>query len=136
MITRSASGSNYPYFDSGVVIVSGIEQGLFVLRPQGTAAPVPAGTGPGTLAPNAEAARSKPTRVGKRVRVNRKRRARVVVKCPAQKPDATRTIVNEDATCVGRFAIKTRGKRIARKRFEVPAARRRSSASASGGARR
>jgi choice-of-anchor B domain-containing protein len=25
--------SNYPYFDSGVVIVSGIEQGLFVLRP-------------------------------------------------------------------------------------------------------
>ncbi len=25
--------SNYPYFDSGVVIVSGIEQGLFILRP-------------------------------------------------------------------------------------------------------
>jgi len=25
--------SNYPYFDDGVVIVSGIEQGLFVLRP-------------------------------------------------------------------------------------------------------
>jgi choice-of-anchor B domain-containing protein len=25
--------SNYPYFDSGIVIVSGIEQGLFVLRP-------------------------------------------------------------------------------------------------------
>ncbi len=26
--------SNYPYFDSGVVIVSGIEQGLFVLQPK------------------------------------------------------------------------------------------------------
>lgn len=26
--------SNYPYFDNGTVIVSGIEQGLFVLRPQ------------------------------------------------------------------------------------------------------
>ncbi len=25
--------SNYPYFDSGIVIVSGIEQGLFVLKP-------------------------------------------------------------------------------------------------------
>ncbi len=25
--------SNYPYFDSGIVVVSGIEQGLFVLRP-------------------------------------------------------------------------------------------------------
>ncbi len=25
--------SNYPYFDSGVVIISGIEQGLFVVRP-------------------------------------------------------------------------------------------------------
>jgi len=23
----------YPYFESGIVIVSGIEQGLFVLRP-------------------------------------------------------------------------------------------------------
>jgi choice-of-anchor B domain-containing protein len=29
--------SNYPYFDSGTVIVSGIEQGLFVLRPTGAA---------------------------------------------------------------------------------------------------
>ncbi len=25
--------SNYPYFDSGIVVVSGIEQGLFILRP-------------------------------------------------------------------------------------------------------
>jgi choice-of-anchor B domain-containing protein len=30
----NGSWSNYPYFDSGIVIVSGIEQGLFVLRPQ------------------------------------------------------------------------------------------------------
>jgi choice-of-anchor B domain-containing protein len=30
--------SNFPYFGSGVVVVSGIEQGLFVLRPQGDAA--------------------------------------------------------------------------------------------------
>ncbi len=29
--------SNYPFFDSGTVIVSGIEQGLFVLRPTGRA---------------------------------------------------------------------------------------------------
>ena len=32
--------SNYPYFKSGIVIVSGIEQGLFVLRPKGDAAAV------------------------------------------------------------------------------------------------
>ena len=29
----NAAWSNYPYFDSGVVIVSGIEQGLFVVKP-------------------------------------------------------------------------------------------------------
>jgi choice-of-anchor B domain-containing protein len=29
--------SNYPYYGSGLVVVSGIEQGLFVLRPQGSA---------------------------------------------------------------------------------------------------
>ena len=28
--------SNFPYYDSGIVVVSGIEQGLFVLRPEGT----------------------------------------------------------------------------------------------------
>jgi len=37
--------SNYPYFDSGTVIVSGIEQGLFVLRPN---AEVAGGAGPGS----------------------------------------------------------------------------------------
>ncbi|MCA9973192.1 MAG: choice-of-anchor B family protein [Anaerolineales bacterium] len=31
--------SNYPYFDSGLIIVSGIEQGLFVLRPNAPAQP-------------------------------------------------------------------------------------------------
>ncbi len=37
--------SNYPYFDSGVVIVSGIEQGLFVLRPNlGPTPPTPTPT--------------------------------------------------------------------------------------------
>jgi choice-of-anchor B domain-containing protein len=35
--------SNYPYFGSGLVVVSGIEQGLFVLRPQGAALPTGAG---------------------------------------------------------------------------------------------
>jgi choice-of-anchor B domain-containing protein len=30
----NGSWSNYPYFDSGVVIVSGIEQGLFVVQPR------------------------------------------------------------------------------------------------------
>ncbi len=30
----NGSWSNYPYFASGVVIVSGIEQGLFIVRPQ------------------------------------------------------------------------------------------------------
>ena len=29
----NGSWSNYPFFDSGIVIVSGIEQGLFILRP-------------------------------------------------------------------------------------------------------
>jgi choice-of-anchor B domain-containing protein len=29
----NGSWSNYPYFESGVVVVSGIEQGLFILRP-------------------------------------------------------------------------------------------------------
>ena len=32
--------SNYPYFDSGIVIVSGIEQGLFILRPNLDPGPV------------------------------------------------------------------------------------------------
>ena len=37
--------SNYPYFDSGMVIVSGIEQGLFVLRPNlGSPQPTPTPT--------------------------------------------------------------------------------------------
>ena len=34
--------SNYPFFDSGMVIVSAIEQGLFILRPSLSGAPVPA----------------------------------------------------------------------------------------------
>ena len=41
--------SNYPYFDSGTVIASGIEQGLFVLRPSadvmGSGAPKPQAAG-------------------------------------------------------------------------------------------
>lgn len=36
--------SNYPFFNSGVVIVSGIEQGLFILRPN-LAPPTPTPTG-------------------------------------------------------------------------------------------
>lgn len=35
----NGSWSNYPYFKSGTVIVSGIEQGLFVLKPRGAATP-------------------------------------------------------------------------------------------------
>ena len=31
--TFNGSWSNYPFFDSGIVIVSGIEQGMFILRP-------------------------------------------------------------------------------------------------------
>lgn len=34
--------SNYPYFPSGNIIVSSIENGLFVLRPTMTDAPTPA----------------------------------------------------------------------------------------------
>ena len=32
----NAAWSNYPYFESGTVVVSGIEQGLYVLRPNAT----------------------------------------------------------------------------------------------------
>jgi hypothetical protein len=35
----SAAWNVYPYFDSGNVIVSGIEQGLFILRPTNLTAP-------------------------------------------------------------------------------------------------
>lgn len=49
--TFNGAWSNYPYFDSGTVIVSGIEQGLFVLRPEATRPddpdPDPAPTNPG-----------------------------------------------------------------------------------------
>ena len=38
--------SNYPYFDSGVVIVSGIEQGLYVLQPNLGPPPTPTPTSP------------------------------------------------------------------------------------------
>jgi choice-of-anchor B domain-containing protein len=37
----NGSWSNYPYFDSGIVIVSGIEQGLFILRPNVNPQPTP-----------------------------------------------------------------------------------------------
>ncbi len=110
--------SNYPYFRSGLVIVSGIEQGLFVLRPQASAVPAPA---PGSHAAPLPARSAKPRVTNRKVRVNKKGRARVVVKCPEQKPLGERTVVNEDARCVGRFIIRTGGERIARKRFEVPA---------------
>jgi choice-of-anchor B domain-containing protein len=52
--------SNYPYFDSGVIIVSGIEQGLFVLKladsggdptPTPTASPTPTMTATPTITP-------------------------------------------------------------------------------------
>jgi len=36
----NAAWSNYPYFPSGIVIVSGIEQGLFILRPNLQSGPV------------------------------------------------------------------------------------------------
>lgn len=44
--------SNYPFFDSGVVIVSGIEQGLFVLQPN-LGPPLPTPTPSPTPDPNA-----------------------------------------------------------------------------------
>lgn len=40
----NGSWSNYPFFESGNVIVSGIEQGLFVLRPNLTPQPTPTPT--------------------------------------------------------------------------------------------
>jgi len=44
----NGSWSNYPYFESGTVVVSGIEQGLFVLKPRGAAVPTATGTGTDT----------------------------------------------------------------------------------------
>ncbi|MCP5099687.1 MAG: choice-of-anchor B family protein, partial [Chloroflexi bacterium] len=46
--------SNFPYFDSGVVIVSGIEQGLFVLRPNLDPGPTPTPGPSSTPEPTAE----------------------------------------------------------------------------------
>jgi len=106
--------SNYPYFKSGIVIVSGIEQGLFVLRPDASAVPDGA---------RGKKARSKAPRVGKRIRVNKKGRAGVRVKCPAQKPRGERTVVNPNARCVGRFAVRLGGERVASRRFRVAAGR-------------
>ena len=107
--------SSYPYFDSGTVVVSGIEQGLFVVTPK---------TG-GSKEGGTAAARSKRPRVGKKVRVNRKGRARIKVVCPAQKPTAERSLVYSGARCKGKVKLKLRGKRIARTRFSVPAGERR-----------
>lgn len=81
--------SNYPYFESGTVVVSGIEQGLFVLRPSaeaagntgtgttpGTGATPDTDTGSDTGAPAcaAAASRARPRRVG-RAGLGRKRAA-------------------------------------------------------------
>jgi hypothetical protein len=57
--------------------------------------------------------------------VNEKGRARVGVKCPPQVPLGERTVVNENASCVGRLIFRSGGERIARKRFSVPAGERR-----------
>ncbi|MDQ3645235.1 MAG: choice-of-anchor B family protein, partial [Actinomycetota bacterium] len=56
--------SNYPYFASGTVVVSGIEQGLFVLRPD---AHVAGSAGPGQAEAKrcaAAASRARPARIG------------------------------------------------------------------------
>jgi choice-of-anchor B domain-containing protein len=113
--------SNYPYFRSGLVIVSGIEQGLFVLRPQASAAPAPE---PGSDAAPLTA-RSKKPRVNRKIRVNKRSRGRVRVKCPPQVALGERTVVNEDARCTGKLVVKLRGKRVGRKRFSVAAGERR-----------
>jgi hypothetical protein len=102
--------------------VSGIEQGLFVLRPQASAVPAPA---PGSDDAPLTARSRKPRIMGRKLRVNKRGRARVRVKCPAQRPLGERTVVNENARCVGRLIFRTRGQRIARKRFSVPAGERR-----------
>jgi len=52
----NGSWSNYPYFDSGTVVVSGIEQGLFVLKPSSeVAGTFKAGTGTGRTGTTEEA---------------------------------------------------------------------------------
>ena len=48
----NAAWSVFPFFSSGTVVVSGIEQGLFVLRPWRTAAGVPRGLGLSLAATN------------------------------------------------------------------------------------
>jgi hypothetical protein len=51
----NAMWSNYPYFESGTVIASGIEQGLFVLRPNAETAGTGGSTGTAGATPKAAA---------------------------------------------------------------------------------
>ncbi len=66
--------SNYPYFESGTVIVSGIEQGLFVLRPDAEVAGTEGGDATAGKGCAAVASRARPRGIG-RAGLGRKRGA-------------------------------------------------------------
>jgi choice-of-anchor B domain-containing protein len=135
----NGSWSNYPYFASGKVIVSGIEQGLFVLDPSAAEAPVtgdggqttpgtgtetgPAGgatgasggttttVGGATAGVQAQAARA--SLVRRSLRASRTRRVAVRVRCAG----------TAGTRCLGRLALRRAGRAIGARSYAIRAGR-------------
>ncbi len=133
----NGSWSNYPYFASGKVVVSGIEQGLFVLDPSAAEAPVTgatgasdsgttgggaattggaeaaAGTAPGGGAKPAQARASRSTLASRSLRASRKRTVGVRVRCAG----------TSGSRCLGRVQLRRAGTAIGSRSFALRAGR-------------
>jgi choice-of-anchor B domain-containing protein len=121
--------SNFPYYASNTVVVSGIEQGLFVLKPRAGAeepggAPVPPAppapvTAPETAAPAVTATNAfvrtatRPVIARVPLRASRRGAVRLRIRCAA----------NAGSRCLGRVTLRAGGRSAGSRRFAIPGAR-------------